>query len=202
MGKTATPFVAITDSQIEKAVELYRVMLRKHRGELGSEPIQQVLGQPEFVGEMVGVLRRRVKAVSNLIVRRVKVDRTRTPQQVLHATGRKQLTHKIVVEAMPHGEGEETDVYFFLVGRPCSNEEIEVKCAFYGLRLADPYSLAQVNEDDPSFADTHPNDTHWKDAKGEWCDIVFDRWSDGRYVTLYHRIEDWFDYRWVACLRK
>ena len=54
MAKTMTPS-QITDGQIDKAVELYRAMLKRHRHELGSEPAQQVLGQPDFVGEMVGV---------------------------------------------------------------------------------------------------------------------------------------------------
>lgn len=69
MTKIMTPSVVeMTDGQIDKASELYRAMLRKHRGEFGSESVQQVLGQPEFVGEMVGVLRRRVEAVMKKIL--------------------------------------------------------------------------------------------------------------------------------------
>src|SRR3989344_1213966 len=77
MARTLTPsaeFSEITDGQIDKAVALYRAMLIKHRSELASEPAQHVLGQPELVGEMVGVLRKRVEAVSNIIVRHVTSD--------------------------------------------------------------------------------------------------------------------------------
>lgn len=204
MGKTVTPS-EITDGQIDKAVGVYRAMLQKHRGELGSEPVQQVLGQPEFVGEMVRVLRRRIEAVSSMIVRRVKVDRTRTPQQVLDATGRRQYTDPNVVANMPgRGNGiEELDVYFFPLRRSASDEEVEAARKLHGLeRPADSYAVAQVNTDDPSFADTHPNFTHWQDANGRWCHAAFDRWHDERSVRVDRSARGWGGLWWVPGLRK
>ena len=203
MAKTVTPSVAeMTDGQIDKAVELYRAMLQKHRGELGSEPVQQVLGKPEFVGEMVGVLRKRVEAVSNLIVRRVKVDRSCSPQQALSATGRKQYTDRGVVKTMPRGEGEEAEIVFFSLGRYVRDEELEKEYVVRGLKPADPYSLAAVNEADPAFADMYPNSTHWRDSDGKWCYVAFGRWLDGRSVCVCRDAGGWGGSWWFAGRRK
>lgn len=210
MTKIMTPSLTeMTDGQIDKAVELYRAMLRKHRSELGSEPVQQVLGQPEFVGEMVGLLCKRAEAVSNLIVRRVKVDRTNTPQQVLDATGRRQYVDADVVKSMPKGEGDEGNVFFFKP-RPeaydesgsISDDNLEGEFEFHGLKPCDPYKLAQVNTDDPAFADKRPNATHWKDANGKWCYTAFSCWYVERGVSVRRGGSGWVDSWWFAGLRK
>src|SRR3989344_6231301 len=112
MAKTMTPS-PMTAKQVERAVELFRAQLRKHRTELPSEVVQQVFGQSELVGEWFEVLRRRVEMVDNLITRRVKVNRLLTPQQALDATGRKQYTNRKVVDNMPKGEGEEVELVLF-----------------------------------------------------------------------------------------
>lgn len=208
MTKIMTPSVAeMTDGQIDKAVELYRAMLRKHRGELGSEPVQQVLGQPEFIGEMVGVLCKRAEAVSNLIVRHVKVDRAKTPQQMLDATGRRQYTNADVVQTMPKGEGDEDNVFFFkldLSGRGgyISDADLDKEYELRGLKPCDPYKLSQVNADDSAFADKRPNSTHWQDADGKWCFAAFDCWRDERSVDVDRRAYGWGARWWFAGLRK
>lgn len=209
MTKIMTPSVEMTEGQIDKVVELYRAMLRKHRSELGAESVQQVIGQPEFVGEMVGVLRKRAEAVSNLIVRRVKVDYTKTPQQMLDATGRRQYVDSDVVKAMPKGEGDEGDVFFFKP-RPgsydrnglISDDNLEKEFEFHGLKPCDPYKLSQVNADDQAFADERPNATHWQDENGNWCYAAFSRWLGGRKVDVYRFDIDWYGRWWFAGLRK
>lgn len=203
MTKIMTPSVQMTDGQIDKAVGLYRAMLQKHRSELSSEPVQQILGQPEFVGEMVGVLRKRVEVISSLTIRHAKVDGTRSPQKALDATGRKQYTDKDVVKAMPKGESGEVEICFFKLGRYVSDDDLEREYDLHGLKPADPYSLAAVNEADPAFADTQPNCTHWKDSNGKWCYAAFDQWYDGgRRVFVSRRGHVWNDYWWFAGVRK
>ncbi len=198
----------MTDGQIDKAVDLYRALLRKHHSEFASNAVQQVLGQPEYVADLVAVLRTRVEAVSNLIVRRVKVNRALTPQQVLDATGRKQYTDQQVVDSMPHGEGDEVDIMFFkpnLSDRDgyISDADLDEEYELRGLIPADPYSLAKVNEDDSAFADTKPNATHWKDSKGNWCFVSFRRWIGGeRNAGVNCNVRDWDDDWWFAGLRK
>ena len=203
MAESMTPS-PLTDGQIDKAVDVYRSILRNHREELGSEPAQQVLGQPEFVEEMVGVLRKRVAAVSNMIVRRVRVDRTRFPRQALEATGRRLYVNDSVVETMPgRGTGaEDVDVISFKLNRFVSDPDLEKEYESRGLKPTDPYALAAVNEADPTFADEHPNGTHWKDKDGRWCFAAFDRWLVGRDVFVSRDGGGWGDYWSFAGVRK
>ncbi len=205
MAETMTPSKGITDGQIGKIKELLDPALRKSG--LQNEPVQQVLKTPEqsgpMIAELVAVVRKYVEAVSSMIVRIVeKVDRKRKPQEMLDATGRTQYTDRKVVDSMPRGEGENAEVVFFKVGRYISDDDLKKEYELLGLKPADPYSLAAVNQADPAFADEKPNGTHWKDAKGNWCYATFDRWGGGREVGV-HRIDyGWDGGWWFAGVRK
>lgn len=205
MAETMTPSEqaeVMTDGQIDKLVANYRAMLVKHRAELGSKAVQHVLGQPDFASEQVGLLRRRVEAVSNMIVRRVKVDRSRTPQQAIDATGRAQYTDRKAVDSMPQGDGGEVDVYFFPLRRFVSEDELAKELDLRGLK-PDPIAQAAINQDDPAFADDHPNGTHWKDADSRWCFIAFRQWRDGeRGVDVDRSDCAWDDRWWFGGVRK
>lgn len=203
-GETVTPSQkAITADQINKAVANYRAMLERYAHEFQSEPTQIVLDDPELAVEQHSVLRKRIEAISGMIVRTVKVDRSLSPKQVLDATGRVQYTDDSVVAEMPRGECDEVQVRFFKIGRPISNDELEKEYELRGLVPADGYSVAKVNQDDPTFADTNPNGTHWKNSKGKWCYAYFDRWfGDKRYVDVYLSDHDWYGDWWFAGFRK
>lgn len=205
--KTMTPSVApsMTDGQIDKAVATYRAMLCKHRSELGSDAVQHVLGQPEYVAAQVAVLHERVEAVSDLVVCHVSVNRTRTPLEAINATGRAKYLDDNVVATMPQGEGDEADVIFFKLGRNISDADLDKEYNLRGLKPADPCSLAAVNEADPALADEHPNGTHWKDVDGRYCYAAFDRWSGGARFVLVRRGDgdgDWRDDWSFAGVRK
>ncbi len=159
--------------------------MRKHRAEIAKDTAQQVLGTENLGMRMFTIFRGLAEAVSAFIVRLVPVNRDRTPQEMLDATGRKQYTDRKVVDAMPRGEGKMAEVVFFKP-RPeaftdgvITDEALEKEYVFVGLVPADPYSLASVNEADAEFADEHPNATHWKDAAGKWCFVAFNQWNDG-----------------------
>ncbi len=191
----------MTDGQIDKATDIFRAQLRKHRNDFGSEAVQLVIGQPELGTDLLSVFRKRVEAVSGMIVRHVKVDRTRSPQAVLDATGRRQYTNKEVVDAIPWHGDEEVDVCFFKLDRSVSCDDLEKECELRGLR-PDPCAEAKVNEDDPTFADEHPNGCQWKDAKGNRCFATFYRNDDERSVLVGHGDGVWVDYWWFAGVRK
>ncbi len=140
--------------------------------------------------------------MSDMIVRPFKTDRNRTPQEMLNATGRVQYTDKSVVKGMPRGEGEEGEVVFFKLDRYLLDDDIEKEFELRGLKPADPYSLAAVNEADPAFADTHPNGTHWKDAEGNWCFVTFNRWDDEREVNVDRSEGEGVSGAWFAGLRR
>lgn len=140
----------------------------------------------------------RAEAINDLIVRRVKVNRGRAPQQMLDATCLRQYTDPDVVKTMPRGEGEEAEIHFFKLGRYVSDEQLDREYALRGLKPADPYSLAAVNEEDSTFASTRPNGTHWKDVSGRWRKIAYDE----RQVRVNRYAYDWGDAWWFAGLRK
>ena len=202
MEKTITPSEPITEGQIGKLKELLNAKLQKHKAELPSNLMQQVLGIPELADELFAVIRKRVEAISDMIIRTVKVNRNRSAKEALKATGRAQYVDDSVVKAMPNGEGEDTEVVFFKIGSQISMDNLEKEYALRGLKPADPFSLSAVNEADPAFADEHPNGTQWKDKDGKWCYAFFDRDGDERYLVVDSLDDDWFDYWWFAGVRK
>lgn len=206
MAQTMTPSIQnqadMTDGQIDKAVDIFRAALRKHRSELKSGVAQQALSVDGLGMELLAVFRKRVEAVSDVIVRRVPVNRTRTPQDMLGSTSRKQYVDNAVVKAMPKGEVDEVDVFFFKLGHYVSDAELDQEYALRGLKAADPYSQGAVNEADPAFADDHPNGTHWKDGADKWCFAAFYRWLDERIVYVRRDGSGWAGGWWFAGLRK
>lgn len=202
MDTSMTPSGRMTEGQVERAVEIFRAKLRKHRNEFPSSAVQIVFGQKDLGSALLQVLRHRVEAIADVITRHVKVGRTRTPKQVLDATGRVQFTTGSVVATMPKGDGSEANVKFFQVKRWISEDDLEQEFDKRGFRPADPYELAQVNIDDPTFADKHPNGTHWKDSEGKWCYIAFNRWGDVRGVDVNRDGCDWDSARWFGGVSK
>ncbi|MDP3962308.1 MAG: hypothetical protein Q8Q03_00350, partial [bacterium] len=128
------------------------------------------------------------------------------PQQVLDATGRKQYLNRDVVATMPKGEGDEVEVVFFkpdLSNRDgfISDDDLEKEFELRDLKPADPVSVAVVNEADPALADEKPHGTHWKDAEGRWCYIVFHCEFGERVVVVYRLDGVWDDHWWLAGVR-
>ena len=192
----------ISAGQVGKIQEDLGAALRKSG--LLREPVQQVIENQSAAlnTELVAVVRKYVEMVSNIIVRRVPVNILRTPQQALDATGHKQYTNNDVVAAMPKGAGGEVEVHFFKLDRYISENDLEDEYASHGLKPADPYSLAAVNEADPAFADEYPNSTHWKDAAGKWCFAAFRRWGVGRGLDVGRGDDVWSVSWWFAGVRK
>lgn len=197
----------MTDGQIENAVNKLRDAMRKHRSEITSDVAQQVLGVENLGMMMFTPFRERAEAVSSFIVRTAKVNRSRSQQEAIEATGRAQYTDRKVVDSMPKGEGDEVEVVFFkpdLSNRNgfISDDDLEKEFDLRGLKPADPISVAAVNEADPAFADEKPHGTHWKDAKGNWCYATFNRWIGERRVFVIRNDRDWPAYWWFAGARK
>ena len=206
MVKSMSP--SITAGQIAKFLDLQTAALRKSG--LPSEETQQVLESQGRVlaDEFVAAVRKRVEAGSKMIVLHVKVDRIRTPQQVLAATGRRQYVNDDIVSVMPRGDTDEGDIHFFhpspdaCVNGVLSDEALKREFDRHGLKPVDPYKLAQANADNPAFADSHPNATHWKDTEGKWCYATFASWRGERGVSVDRSVNAWLDYWWFAGLRK
>jgi hypothetical protein len=202
MVETMTPSQDITTGQICKFQELLGSALRKSG--LPSGPVQQVLETTggELVTCLVTALRTAVEAIGAMFSRRVTVDQTRSAQAALDATGRTQYTNAKIVAVMPRPQSSEEEVFFFRLGRYVTDDELANEYALRGLKATSPYSLAAVNEADPAFADEHPNATHFKDAKGNWCFATFDRWDDKRDLHVGRDARAWSDDWWFAGVRK
>lgn len=142
-------------------------------------------------------------AISNLIIRKVTVNRNQSPKEVLNATGRTQYNDSGIVIGMPKGEGEETEVFFFKLDHHVNDNDLDKEYELRGLKPVDPYSLAKVNEDDSAFADTYPNGTHWKNEDGKWCFARF--YKAGKHLRrlrIGRSYDTWSYYWWFAGVRK
>ena len=208
MTQIMTPSKTTTDGQIVKAISNYRALLEKHAKEFGAEAVQAVLGQSEFADEVLAIFRRRVEAISNLIiVPAVVVDCGRSPQQALEATGRVQYVDRKVVENIPKAPAALAEIVFFkpdLSKRNghISDDDLEKEYALRGLEPVDPISLAALNEAAPAFADETPHGTHWKDADDKWCFATFDHWDGKRSVRVNRNDDGWNGHWWFAGVRK
>ncbi len=146
--------------------------------------------------------------MTDLMIHRVRVNRSRTAQEAINATGRRQFTDTNVVHDMPKGEGDEVDIVFF---KPepeeytspghISDEDLE-KALLRRNYANDPLAVVAVNEADPALADERPHATHWKDSKGNWCYATFRHWDDGRGVRIYSGLGGWDSHWWFAGVRK
>jgi hypothetical protein len=202
---TAKP---ITSGQIGKFEEIFGAGLRK--ANLLSNSAQVVLETEAdvLVSELVESVRRRVARHDPMIVHHVKVDRSLSPDQVIEATGRKAwCMNDQVLQSMPRGAGEEVSVFFFNVGCHIGDWDLMKEYDLRGLKPADPYSLAKVNEENPAFADTHNNATQWRRDNGvSWCFASFDTGKDGeRFVGVRYAPEicsGWTGEWWFAGIRK
>ena len=193
MTKTMTPSEqSITAGQIGKIQELLGAGLRKSG--LQSEPTQVVLETQgdALVSELVSVIRKRVKMVAKIITHRVKVDRTKTPQEIIDLTGRyKWYIDPEVLAEMPKEGFEEGEVVFFELDYDPSVDELGHEYEIRGLK-PDPYVLAQAMTNDPSFADERPVAVQWRDKHGRACDAIFYRRGGRRKVVVSRNDNGWF----------
>ena len=195
----------ISEGQIVKLNQNITARLLKHRNEIPSDVFQKVLGDSTLVDEIYASIRTRVNAISDLVVRTVKVNRNRSPKEVLEATDRFQYVVESVFAEMPKGKeiAVKTQVFFFRLGRTISNDDLEKEYELRGLKPADLYSLAKVHEDDLKFSDKYPNVTNWKDSDGKWCSAKFDRDDDNHLsVSIYRQDHGWAEEWWFAGVRK
>ena len=201
------PIETITTEQLGRASDRFIARCRKNAASLPKDFSQQVLEDEgdELAQEMFEVFRKRVERRSKIIVRRPTVNRDRTLEQMIAAAGRTQYLDKDgkTLKTMPRqGTGtEEVELYFFNPGRYLTIDEQEQELAAYGL-VPDYYAQVQVNIDDPSFADEHPNGAQWDNKDGQASFVTFRRGGDERYVDCRRGGYEWDGYWWFAGRRK
>ena len=134
--------------------------------------------------------------IANTIIRMVKVNRKRSAQETLDATGWKQYTDANIVATMPVGEGlEEVEMHYFKPDPALykngliSDADLVKEFDAHGLK-PDPQAQADDNAAHPEFAKAHPNGTHWPLEGGGYGFLAFSAWVGGRLVRC-SRFVDW-----------
>ncbi|MBP9802332.1 hypothetical protein KBC40_01955 [Patescibacteria group bacterium] len=179
----------MTDDQINLLGNLFREELRECRGDFDQKHVRLAIGHHRLGPELLSVFSNRVQLISDMIVRHVKVDRARSYQALLDATGRKQhVRDKSLLETIPPGHGEEVDVFFFPTRRSLNEDEVRKELDFFKLR-PDFAAQAQVNIDDPAFADEYPNGYRWRTVDGKRCFAAYSC-SGERYVSIDSIVDD------------
>ncbi len=141
------------------------------------------------------------QTLPNTIVRTIKVDRSRTSQEALDTTKRIQRTDKKVVASMPRGEGDEVEMTFFQLGGYATNDEVAAEYEAKRLK-PDPYAQMAINEEDPAFADEHPNSTQWPNGEGGYNYLGFDGWFGERGVGCCRDVGGWSACWWFGGVPK
>lgn len=188
-----------------KMFEIFKKLINAVLDRGGSdENVLKLLSDDNLVGRVADMLVGIRVTANDTITRKTTVNRSQTPKEALVATGRNQYVDDKVAKTMPTGEGEEVTVTFFKpteeeYTRPgwISDDDLEKCYQRRGLK-PDPRAQAKVNEDDPSFADDHPNGTHWKDSSGKWCFVTFHGWHVARDVHVDRYDNVWRDDWWFA----
>lgn len=198
------PHALITKEQVGRIADRFSAKCFKHDTTLLKDAVQMVLEDEgdALAQDLFEVFRARVERRANMIVRRVPVNRNRTPQEALDATSRRQIIKDSIVQSMSKGKDHWVEVVFFKVGRFITDADLEKEYKSRGLKPADPYSLAAVNEADLAFADEHHNGTHWKDADNKWCYSSFSIYRNERELFVEHSEAPWDESWWFAGIRR
>ena len=188
---------SLTQKQAQKFNDLQIAALRKSG--LPKKETQEVLEEDGGVlaDEFVKLVRDRVERKPEMIIRPFKIDRSRTREQMIDALGRVKYVNSDVLATMPLEGPDEGDMYFFPSKRYIPVAEQPAALAERGL-VPHPAAQIQVNIDDPSFADEHPNGVQW-DGNSY---ATFNRWYDKRKVNVNRNDYDWNDYWWFGGVRK
>ncbi|MSU44863.1 hypothetical protein EXS45_01635, partial [Candidatus Nomurabacteria bacterium] len=118
MKKNIAPIVQeITDAQISRIVSRFSERCHKKCALLPRVIVQDILEHEGHVlsKEMFDVLYRHIERRSEMVIRHVKVDRTKTGEQLITALNCKEFVDIEVLATMPTQGKKEENLYFFPV---------------------------------------------------------------------------------------
>lgn len=194
----AKPMLAsgMTHPQIDDLANKLRDAARTHCDEIDKDDAQAGLRSENIGMRLFVEFRRIVDEIKKRIDHVVTVDRTRTPQQALAASGRRQHVTREVVDSMSRGTGEKVKLTYFKPGPECYKNGV-ISCVTlaeeYKKRglVPDPQAQIDDNAANPDFADTTPNACQWVDAGGDYCYAAFRRWGGERGVDVHRGVSGW-----------
>ncbi len=117
----------------------------------------------------------RENLIPGTIIKIVKVNRSRTNQQVFESITHKSSLDKKIVEEMPSSEEEEMEIHFVPFRKYFySANVLEEAVDKAGYKFVDPIALCAVYEQDQSpDADYYPNFTQWRNENGRVSYVEF-----------------------------
>lgn len=138
------------------------------------------------------------------IVRKVKVDRSKTPQQQLAAVNGRQEVDPEVLKTLPAGSNngiEEVEVHLFSLKKDMSPAQLDQEYERLGL-VQDHYAQIAVNIEDPDFVEQHTNVAYW-DRDGKVVSaLIFSQSDQGRSVVCIRGETYWGKGVWFAGVKK
>lgn len=215
MSKNMTPSTKpMTDGQIEKVLSKLRSVFQKRADEYDSGQVQKALEHPSDLEiKMLSAFRAEVEIVSGLFTRKVRIDRTLHPHQLLKETECQGVYLEAeVFHSMPRAEEgvEEIEIVFFEIDGwwqaiDYRFEAIAQEYEKRGLKPVDPYTLAKANRGNTVREQLiHVNhETFWRDAEGHWCVMAFHHSSVRYHSVMVKKSEKGiFTTGWFAGVRK
>jgi hypothetical protein len=186
----------LTKEQIDQLKEVFGDGLG--RVEIPEEAIGLIVGRRrnDLLRNLVHVVQEFVKIVMGFTIPRLKVDRSRTPQEVVGTLkGMEQEVDAEVMATMPGRDtspgiakstrrdadyslaetivvqgpnGGEGDAFcFFQMEKEATDEDISEEFRSRRLRPADAYEVCRINEGNSDFTYKYPNATIWQ-VDGVW----------------------------------
>lgn len=206
----------ITDQQIST---LQGILAEALRGSvLHKDSIQRVIDEhaPAVASNLLSIIKKQVEAIEKVLVFRVTVDRTRLPQTLwrslnevgISATYLGGHTSLIrILEEMPRDGENEVDVFLVHFDRFVYPKDLQTELDLYGLKPADPYSLAALMRTNPGLiAEKCLIATQWKNKDGDWCHMEFQSYDNKSsvYADTWDKPESYGygERYWIACIRK
>jgi hypothetical protein len=183
--------VGMTDEQIEKLVDKFRIAVRQNCSGFSQETVETALRMHSVGMECFTPFRQRIEALDNLIVHTVLINNNRTARQVIDDACfcKEKDCDEDIIDIIPRSSIGEHRVFYFhpreeaYDGLWISPEALEKEYEYFGL-TPDPYAVAVDNEANPSFANLNPNLVQWRGSDGNLYYIAFCRSSDVRYVNV------------------
>lgn len=176
---------ALTDISISQFEVLYGQALRASDlpGSETGEVLNNLGARSALAADLAAMTRKYAEARVGMFVRHTTVNSDQSLQQLLDATGKKQLVDSDAAATMPRGQDGNVEMRFFQVDRDLDDLELQEE---YRIRGMVPYPWAQirVNIDDPAFAVKYTNTCHWQDEQGIWHFLKFESLPDGGGVVI------------------
>lgn len=200
MSTNIAPIEGMSIEQAGRAADRFQTVCRKEGLILPKDTVQAVLEEEGDLlsAEMFAALRTRVERRAKIIPRHFKVDRTKTPAELLAACKRVPwYIDEAVLATMPTDGPEEGNLIFVPLEVNTPFSDIPKVLEKYGL-VPDYAAQMQVNADDPAFADKHPNGMQWD--KNSYA--YFRQVGDEREVIVRRSGSGWGGNVWFAGRRK